>query len=98
MPLDAIGHKTKAFDCGTIIPTLPNTIFYSHIYPLMCKGREDEALLNDICKYRKVCKSWKVATSANFVWHVFHVSKVDVRASHWPNVEDIDVRLLTYKI
>jgi hypothetical protein len=45
MPRDATGHETQAFDCGTIIPTLPNTILYDHIYPLLCKGREDETLL-----------------------------------------------------
>lgn len=63
--------QMQAFDCGTIIPTVPNIIFYIHIYPLLCKGREDEALLNDIHKYMKVCKSWKVATSINFLWCVF---------------------------
>jgi hypothetical protein len=60
---DVTSHETHAFDYGTIIPAILDIIFYSHIYPLMCKGIEDEVFLNDIRKYKKVYKSWKVATS-----------------------------------
>ncbi len=39
-----------------------------------------------------------MATSTNWVWRAFQVHKVDVATFHWPNAEDIDVRLLTYNI
>jgi hypothetical protein len=94
---NVVGHKSQPFDCDTITPTLPNNILYSHIYLLMCKGREDETLLSDIHKYMQDCKSSKVATFVTFVWRAFQITKANVRTSYWPNV-DIDVRLLTYDI
>jgi hypothetical protein len=83
---------------GSIILGLPDDVFKTMIFPKMCKGMDNVALLSSLHGWRLVFKGWKEVSCTNVVWRVFQVSKVDVAASHWPKGEDIMPEPLSYDV
>jgi hypothetical protein len=52
---------------GNIIPSLPYDIFKTMIFPKMCEGMDNAALLSSFCGWKLVSKGWKEVSYTNVV-------------------------------
>jgi hypothetical protein len=78
----AMSHEVEVDYSGTIILGFPDDVFKIVIFPKMCRGMDNVALLSCFCGWGLVYKGWKKVSCTNVVWHVFQVNKANVATFH----------------